>query len=105
MGALVPAAGRPRPRRLAAGPRRGADIDPGVGPRWLQIAVAVVAGFFALVSVGLTVFGITVLATNGAAADLPGVGPREWALVCLSTFAIGINTWSAVQLVRRGTLF
>ena|GEM_PF-6321328 len=64
-----------------------------------------VAGFFALVSVGLTVFGITVLATNGAAADLPGVGPREWALVCLSTFAIGINTWSAVQLVRRGTLF
>jgi hypothetical protein len=72
---------------------------PLVGPRWLQVATTAVAG---VLSLGLLVLGVVVVATDGAFLEQAGVTTGDWLFLGVATVCTGFSAWGAYELVRRG---
>jgi hypothetical protein len=70
-------------------------------PRWLQLMATAVSG---LLSVGVLIFGVAVVVTDGALLDQPGVTLADWLILPVAVVGIGLSSWSAHRLVRRGQL-
>jgi hypothetical protein len=78
--------------------------EPLVEARWLQVMIAVILTVVTFFGLAAAVVGYGALITNGALIDQQGVTAGDVAVTILVTFAIPLNLWSAVRLVRRGTL-
>ncbi|WP_418274931.1 hypothetical protein ACNHYB_08585 [Isoptericola jiangsuensis] len=81
--------------------RRGADSGLPIGPRWVQLTVAALAG---LVSLVLLVLGVGVVATDGALLDHAGVTASDWLILPVAGVGVAASALAAHRLVRRGQI-